>query len=82
MNNRNKQDILNDVEAALEAVRGPLSRHNGGVQAVDFDMETGRLSVRFLGMCDGCPLADQTLHTIIGDTVESAVPEVREVVHV
>lgn len=82
MNDRTKRDILSDVEAALEIVRGPLSKHEGGVEAVDFNMETGTLTVRLLGMCVGCPMADQTLHAIVGDTVESMVPEVREIVNV
>lgn len=79
---KTKEDILNEVEAALEEVRGPLSRHEGGIEAVDFDIGTGALSVRFKGMCDGCPFADQTLHTIIEEAVMSSVPEVRDVTSV
>lgn len=80
MAEKTKEEIMKEIGEALEVVRKPLAEHEGGVELMDFDIESGRLSVRFTGMCVGCPLADQTLHVIIEDTIQSMVPEVREVV--
>jgi Fe-S cluster biogenesis protein NfuA len=82
MAEKTKEEIMKEIREALEVVQKPLAEHDGGVELMDFAIESGQLSVRFNGMCEGCPLADQTLHIIIEDTVQSMVPEVKKVVAV
>ena len=60
-----KQKCMEEIEEALEAIRGGLALHRGGVELVDVDMETGVVSVRMLGMCVGCGVADMTVKDLI-----------------
>jgi Fe-S cluster biogenesis protein NfuA len=73
-----KEKIL----AVLDAVRPMLAMHKGNVEFVDFDEPTGVVTVKFLGMCHGCPLSDLTLKSGIEELMKEHVPAVREVVAV
>lgn len=70
------------IEQLLEAVRPALARHGGNVEYVDFQSESGQLSVRLLGTCKGCPMADLTLKAGIEAFICDELPEVQEVVAV
>lgn len=49
-----------DIETILETkVRPRLALHAGNIELVG--VEGGVVSVRFLGTCDGCPMATMTL---------------------
>ena len=49
---------MNDVAAALEALRPALAAHAGGVELVD--TERGVVTLRYTGMCTGCHLRPLT----------------------
>ncbi|MFA6429020.1 MAG: NifU family protein [Patescibacteria group bacterium] len=72
----NTQDFKTRVEQALEAIAPPLAAHGGGVSLVRADPETGIVTVRLTGACAGCPYAEDTLHMVVEDALQSAVPEV------
>lgn len=77
-----KQKYTEEIEEALQSVRGGLAMHKGGVELVDIDVENGIVSVRLIGTCVGCAFADVTLKDLIEETVMSSVPWVREVIAV
>jgi len=68
-----------NIENALNAVRGQLAAHGGGVTLVSADAATGVVSVRFSGACAGCPFASLTLEGIIDEELRR-VDGVTEVV--
>lgn len=70
------------IEGVLEAVRPALARHQGNIEFVDFNEASGVLSVRLLGTCKGCPMADLTLKAGIEAFVCDELPEVKQVVAV
>jgi Fe-S cluster biogenesis protein NfuA len=72
--------VVEETKQALERVSAALAGHGGGVEFVDFDRESGRLTVRFSGACAGCPYAAATMRGLVLETVKSCVPEVREAV--
>lgn len=76
------EEIRSEIEQALDVVRKGLAMHRGGVDLVDFDEVSGRVSVRLKGTCVGCPLSDMTLKMGIEDVLKSVIPEVNEVVAV
>jgi Fe-S cluster biogenesis protein NfuA len=76
-----RNDVRERIESVLDVVRETLSRHKGGIAFVSFDEESGCLSLRFTGMCAGCPMAGLTLASVVEEAMV-AVPEVREVVSV
>jgi len=74
--------VKDQIEKALDRIRPLLSEDGGGIEFVDFDVETGVLYVRLLGACDGCPLAHITLTESIEVVVTESVPSVKKVVQV
>jgi Fe-S cluster biogenesis protein NfuA len=70
------------IEQVLESIRPNLARHRGNVELVGVDEESGVVQVRFLGTCDGCPLATMTLKMGIEAVLFEQVPGVTEVVAV
>jgi len=70
------------IEEVLEGVRPALARHGGNVEFVCFDNESGVVSVRLVGSCKGCPLADMTLKMGIESVLQEAIPQIKEVISV
>ena len=81
MSHTESDNVLERINKILGMVGESLSIHRGGIELVAFNAEDGTCSVRFTGMCDGCPMAKQTLECFVEEAL-SAVPEVREVVAV
>ncbi len=75
--------IKRKIEKILEKTIVPaLEKHNGGVELIDVDEETGVVKVKFQGMCVGCPMADMTLKAGIEAELMEKIPEIREVIAV
>lgn len=64
------------VQGALAGVRPYLMSHGGDVEVLDLDEEAGRLSLRLLGSCDGCPSSSATLRHAVERAVAEAAPEI------
>lgn len=68
------------IEDILEKEIRPLIRqHDGDVELVGVDEETGIVQVRLSGSCVGCPLSRITLKVGILQTLQRSIPEVRDV---
>ena len=70
------------IEAILDEIRPALARHKGNVEFVNFDEETGVVSVRLQGSCASCPLSTMTLKMGIEAVLCERLPNVSEVVSV
>lgn len=68
------------VEAVLEKIRPDLQSEGGDVELVD--VSNGTVKVRFIGACDGCPMATMTLKMGIEQVLKAEIPEIEEVVAV
>lgn len=79
---KTREELMAEVEKILDTLREGLAMHAGNVELVDADPQTGKVSVRLLGTCVGCPMSDLTLKAGIEETVREMVPEVTEVVAV
>jgi Fe-S cluster biogenesis protein NfuA len=64
------------VTAALDSVRPYLASHGGDVEVLALDADEGRLLLRMLGSCDGCPSSSVTLQLAVREAVEAAAPEI------
>lgn len=80
MAQKTKDQLLKEIDGALDMVRGGIALHNGGVDLVDVDVATGVATVRLRGTCVGCPMSDLTLKSGIEEAVRMMVPEITEVV--
>ncbi len=79
---KTKEELKQDVEGVLEALRGGLAMHGGNVELVDILTEEGIVQVRLQGSCVGCPMSDMTLKAGIEEAVMELVPEIKQVVQV
>lgn len=79
---KTKEELTTEIEKVLDVLREGIMMHSGNVELVDVEPETGKVSVRFQGMCVGCPMSDMTLKVGIEEALREMVPEVTEVVAV
>ena len=67
------------IAKALEDIRPALQADGGDVELIDIS-DDGIVTVRLLGACSGCPMAQMTLKGGIERRLKQIVPEVKEVV--
>lgn len=72
-------EVVDEIEAALDAVRPALLTDGGNVEFVDFDADSGVVFLRMLGACGGCPMSIMTLKMGIERMIRQRVPAVRTV---
>lgn len=72
-------DARKQIEDVLEGIRPALHADGGDVEFIDFDEESGRVLVRWMGVCGSCPISTVTLKQGIERRLMSAVPGVTEV---
>ena len=72
-------DKREQIEQVLESLRPALHADGGDVEFIDFDEESGRVLLRWMGVCGSCPISTVTLKQGIEKRLVSAVPGVTEV---
>ncbi len=74
------QDEFHDqVAEVVEEARPSLQMDGGDVELVKADLETGKVYLRLMGACHGCPSATFTLKLGIERMLKQRIPEVVEV---
>lgn len=63
----------------LDLVRINFQAHGGDVEFVDFDETQGKLQVRLIGACQGCPMATLTLKQGIEKHLKNKFKKIKEV---
>jgi len=78
---RSKEDIAKDIKFILEDKIAPaVAQHNGFINYLDFDVESGVAKLELAGACSGCAMSKQTLHQSVEDMLKHYVPEVKSIV--
>lgn len=67
------------VKETLEAFRPQLNADGGDMEYIRIDDEN-RVHIRFIGACNGCPMAVMTLKMGIERYLKETCPEIKEVV--
>lgn len=81
MATKTREELMKEVDQVLETLREGLAMHAGNVELLDVDPATGKVTVRLMGTCVGCPMSDLTLKAGIEETLMQMIPEVTEVVN-
>ena len=68
-----------EIERVLETVRPAIRMDGGDVEFVDFDEREGKVTLRLMGHCVGCPMSMATLKNGIEARLKLAVSAVRSV---
>jgi Fe-S cluster biogenesis protein NfuA len=74
-------DMREQVEKALDKVRGALMAEGGNVELVDVS-EDGVVKVRLTGACGCCPMSQMTLKMGIEQALKQEIPQIKEVINV
>ena len=67
------------IEQVLESIRPALHADGGDVEFIDFDEESGKVMLRWMGVCGSCPISTVTLKQGIEKRLVAAIPGVTEV---
>lgn len=79
---RSEKELREEIEKVLDVLRDGIAMHGGGVEVVDVQAESGKVSIRLQGACVGCPMSDMTFRAGIEDSLMEMIPEIKEVVQV
>ncbi len=72
-------DTRKQIEEVLEGIRPALHADGGDVEFIDFDEDTGKVMLRWMGVCGSCPISTVTLKQGIEKRLVAAIPAVTEV---
>lgn len=76
MSLKNKKELMQKVDTALETVRPHLAVDGGNVELVDIT-EDMIAEVKWLGNCESCSMSAMTLRAGLEETLKSTVPEIK-----
>ncbi len=72
-------EIEKTIKKIIDNIRPHLQMDGGDVEFVAFDPKSGKLKVKLMGACQGCPMSQITLQEGIGRAIKAKVPAVKEV---
>ncbi len=71
---KNTEQIIEEIKEVVESIRFYVNQDGGDLEFIDFNPETGEVTIKILGACVGCALIDMTykdgLETILKNEVE------------
>jgi Fe-S cluster biogenesis protein NfuA len=76
---RNKSEILEKVNTAIETIR-PYLKSDGGDIIIDEITDDLIVKVKLIGACGSCPFSLHTLKAGVEMTIRKEIPEIKEVV--
>ncbi len=79
---RSEKELRIEIEKVLDVLREGIAMHGGGVEVVDLNVDTGKISLRLEGACVGCPMSEMTFRAGIEDSLMQMIPEIKEVIQV
>lgn len=78
MNNESvmQEDLIQQVEKALESIRPYLQADGGNVQVLDVSAD-GIVRLELLGACGSCPMSAMTFKAGIEEAIKREVPGIK-----
>ncbi|MBD3311400.1 MAG: NifU family protein [Candidatus Magasanikbacteria bacterium] len=74
-------ELRSKIEKILnESIRPRLELHGGGVEIEKLDLQDKKISLKFSGVCLGCPAADSTFNNLVKTELKEKVPELKDIV--
>jgi Fe-S cluster biogenesis protein NfuA len=70
-------DVQTRIERALEQVRPSLRSHQGDVELLA--IEQGRVRLRLVGTCNGCPSSTVTFKNLLETAIQDLAPEIESI---
>ena len=73
-----QQDLVQQVEKALENIRPYLQADGGNVKVLELT-EEGVVKLELLGACGSCPMSAMTFKAGIEEAIKREVPQVKRI---
>lgn len=74
-------NLKEKIEKVIKEIINPrLTMHSGGVELIDVDEKEGIATIKFAGMCVGCPMAGMTFAGLVEAELMAEVPELKGIV--
>ena len=73
-----QQDLIDQVEKALENIRPYLEADGGNVQVLEIT-EEGVVKLELLGACGSCPMSAMTFKAGIEEAIKREVPQIKAI---
>lgn len=70
-----KQDLMKEVEAALDTIR-PYLETDGGNVSIEEITDDNIVRLKLLGSCGSCPMSIMTLKAGLEQAIKKAVPSI------
>ena len=79
MNRSAKEQLITDIQSALDTIRPHLEVDGGDVELIDVsdDLE---VKIKWLGNCQNCNMSTMTLKAGVEQAIKSVVPNVKSVI--
>ena len=69
------------IEKTIEEIINPrLTMHSGGIELISVDEEKAIATIKFSGMCVGCPMAGMTFDGLVEAELMNEIPELKGVI--
>ncbi len=78
MSVKEKQQLIADIDLALNEVRPHLAVDGGNIEVVDVT-EDMTVHVKWLGNCDGCSMSMMTMRAGVERTIKDKIPGIKGV---
>jgi Fe-S cluster biogenesis protein NfuA len=78
MNLTEKNDYLQRIDAALDAIRPHLAADGGNIEVVDLTDDM-IVQIKWMGNCEGCSMSSMTMRAGIEETLKNKIPQVKGV---
>ncbi len=78
---KDKNELINTVEQAIEQLRPFLIADGGNIELIDIT-EDNIVQVKFIGACQSCSMSAMTLKGGVEETIRKAAPQIVSVVEV
>lgn len=73
-----KQELIQQVDAALDDLRPHLKVDGGDVEVVDIT-DDHEVMIKWLGNCEMCSMSGMTMRAGIEQTIKSKFPQIKSV---
>ena len=73
-----KQELIKQLDAALDDLRPHLKVDGGNVEIVDVT-DDQELMIKWLGNCEMCSMSSMTMRAGIEQTIKSKFPQIKSV---
>lgn len=79
MSHEKAKKIIDEIKEVIESMKFYINQDGGDLEYMDYDYESGQVTVKILGACIGCSLIDVTYKEGLENILRSEVKGVNSV---